>query len=138
MNMAIYKSPVYATKVNNYYNVVTEETLYLGDITFSSLTDGFIEAIRLYNKNAKRNISYPAFIFRGSVYWAETYSEPSKTGKGYTWDWTLGRVISKWVKVDMGMATVIDRGGADVDEYIMTIPKSKVNLPDAIRYVEVN
>lgn len=136
--MVKYNSPVYSTKVNNYYNEVTEDTLYLGDITFSSLKDGFIEAIRLYNRNAKRNISYPAFIFRGSVYWVETYGEPSKTGKGYTWNWTLGRVKSKWVKVDMGMATVIDRGGANVDEYIMTIPKSKVNLPDAIRYVEVN
>lgn len=136
--MAKYKSPVYATKVNNYYQVVTEDTLYLGDITFSSLKDGFLEAIRLYNRNAKRNISYPSFIFRGGVYWVEPFYEPSKTGKGYTQSWTLGSVKSKWVKVDTGMATVIDRGGADVDEYIMTIPKSKVNLPDAVKYVEVN
>ena len=136
--MTMNRSPVYATKVNNYYQVVTEETLYLGDITFSSLTDGFLEAIRLYNRNAKRNIAYPSFIFRGSVYWVEISYETSKTGKGYTQYWTLGRVKSKWVKVDMGMAIVIDRGGANVDNYIMTIPKSKVNLPDAIRYVEVN
>lgn len=136
--MAKYKSPVYATKVNNYYQVVTEDTLYLGDITFSSLKDGFFEAIRLYNRNARRNIAYPSFIFRGSVYWVEIYYETSKTGKGYTQYWTLHRVKSKWVKVDMGMATVINRGGANVDNYIMTIPKSKVNLPDAIRYVEVN
>ena len=136
--MAKYNSPVYGTKVNNYYQVVTDETLYLGDITFSSLKDGFIEAIRLYNRNARRNITTPSFIFHGSVYWVSPYEETSKTGKGYTQYWTLHRVKSKWVKVDMGMATVIDRGGANVDNYIMTIPKSKVNLPDAIRYVEVN
>lgn len=136
--MAKYNSPVYVTKVNNYYHEVTEDTLYLGDITFSSLKDGFIEAIRLYNRNARRNITTPSFIFRGGVYWVETYDEPSKTGRGYTQYWTLGSVKSKWVKVDTGVATVINRGGADVDGYIMTIPKSKVNLPDAIRYVEVN
>lgn len=136
--MAKYKSPVYATKVNNYYQVVTEDTLYLGDITFSSLKDGFIKAIRLYNKNAKRNITAPSFIYRGSVYWTSLYGESSKTGKGITWYWELSKVKSKWVKADMGMLTVINKGGADADSYVMVIPKSKVNLPDAIRYVEVN
>ena len=117
--MATYKSPVYATKVNNYYRVVTDETLYLGEITFSSLKEGFLKAIQLYNKNAKRNIASPAFIFRGSVYWE------------------LTKVKSKWVKADMGMLTVINKGGADTDPYTtMKIPKSKVNLPNAIKYIE--
>lgn len=136
--MAKYKSPVYATKVNNYYQVVTDEILYLGDITFSSLKDGFVEAIHLYNRNAKRNITPPSFIYNGSVYWLGQYGESSKTGKGITWYWELSKVKSKWVKVDMGLLTVINKGGANTDPYIMTIPKSKVNLPDAIRYVEVN
>ena len=134
--MATYKSPVYATKVNNYYRVVTDETLYLGEITFSSLKEGFLKAIRLYNKNAKRNIASPQFIFRGSVYWIDGIGDPSKKGKGITWYWELSRVKSKWVKVDMGMATVIGRGGADTDPYLMYIPKSKVNSPDAMKYIE--
>ena len=133
--MATYKSPVYATKVNNYYRILTDETLYLGEITFSSLKEGFLKAIRLYNKNAKRNISSPAFIFRGSVYWIDESAIPSKNGKGYTWGWELTKVYSKWVKVDMGMATVIGRGGADTDPYTIRIPKSKVNLPDAMKYI---
>lgn len=135
--MVTYKSPVYATKVNNYYRVLTDETLYLGEITFSSLKEGFLKAIRLYNKNAKRNISSPAFIFRGNVYWVDISYETSKTGKGYTQYWELTKVYSKWVKVDMGMATVIGKGGADTDPYSnMKIPKSKINLPNAMKYIE--
>ena len=135
--MATYKSPVYATKVNNYYRVVTDESVYLGEITFSSLKEGFLKAIRLYNKNAKRNIASPAFIFRGSVYWVDEYGIPSKNGRGNTWYWELTKVYSKWVKVDMGMATVIGKGGADTDPYSnMKIPKSKINLPNAMKYIE--
>lgn len=133
--MATYKSPVYATKVNNYYRVVTDETLYLGEITFSSLKEGFLKAIRLYNKNAKRNITAPTFIFRGSVYWIGGIGLPSKRGKGFTQYWELSRVKSKWVKADMGMLTVINKGGAKEDPYLMYIPKSKVNLPNAINYI---
>lgn len=134
--MTVNRSPVYATKVNNYYQVVTEETLYLGEITFSSLKDGFLKAIRLYNRNAKRNITPPSFIFRGSVYWVGQYGESSKTGKGLTWYWELSKVKSKWVKVDMGLLTVINKGGANTNPYIMTIPKSKVNLINAIDFIE--
>ena len=132
--MATYKSPVYATKVNNYYRVVTEETLYLGEITFSSLKEGFLKAIRLYNKNAKRNITSPQFIFRGSVYMVSDYGTPNN--KGTTWYWDLSRVKSKWYKIDMGMATAIDRGGVNSDNYLMVLPKSKVNSPDAMKYIE--
>ena len=134
--MANYKSPVYATKVNNYYRVVTNETIYLGEITFSTLKEGFLKAIRLYNKNAKRNITSPAFIFRGSIYWVDEYGIPSKNGRGYTWYWELSKVNTRWVKVDMGMATVIEKGGAVTDSYYMIIPKSKVNQPDAIKYIK--
>lgn len=134
--MTVNRSPVYATKVNNYYREVTEDTMYLGDITFSSLKEGFIKAIRLYNKNANRNITAPSFIYRGSVYWTSLYGESSKTGKGITWYWELSKVKSKWVKADMGMGTVINKGGANADPYVMVIPKSKVNLINAIDYIE--
>lgn len=133
--MVTYKSPVYATKVNNYYKVVTDESVYLGEITFSSLKEGFVKAIRLYNKNAKRNITAPTFIFRGSVYWINGIGYPSKQGKGTTWYWELSRVKSKWVKADMGMLTVINKGGANTDPYLMYIPKTKVNLPNAMNYI---
>ena len=132
--MVTYKSPVYATKVNNYYRVVTDETLYLGEITFSSLKEGFLKAIRLYNKNAKRSIMSPQFIFRGSVYVVSDYGESTK--RGTTWYWELSRVKSKWYKVNTGMLTGIDRGGVDSDQYLMIIPKSKVNSPDAMKYIE--
>ena len=132
--MATYKSPVYATKVNNYYRVVTDETLYLGEITFSSLKEGFLKAIRLYNKNAKRNITSPQFIFRGYVYMVGDYGNPTK--RGTTWYWDLSRVKSKWYKVDSGMLVGINRGGVDADNYLMVIPKSKVNSPDAMKYIE--
>lgn len=133
--MATYKSPVYATKVNNYYKIITNETVYLGEITFSSLKEGFLKAIRLYNKNAKRNIASPQFIFRGSVYLVGSIGYPSKKGKGTTWYWDLSRVKSKWYKVDTGMLVGIDRGGVVFDPYLMFIPKSKVNLPNAMNYI---
>ena len=137
MNMAKYKSPVYATKLNYSQSIwETEETLYLGDITFSSLKDGFLEAIRLYKKNVKRHINRPAFIFQGSVYWVDEIEKDSETGRGYTQYWILSKILSKWFKVDTGAGTVYKRGrGLVVDGYVMVIPKSKANLPDAEKYV---
>lgn len=133
--MATYKSPVYATKVDVIANVVIDDVLYLGEIQFNDLKDGFVKALKLYNKNANRHITMPSFVYRGHVYQCSEYGEQSKTGRGTTWYWELSEVKTRWVKVNTSVLKCINAGGISVEPYVMMIPKSKVKLPDAKRYV---
>ena len=130
-----HKSPVYATKVNKRYNIVTEKSVYLGEITFSSLQEGFIKAVRLFNQNSNKGIANPTFLYNGSVYDVTEIGEYSANGKTI-WHLVLARAKSKWVKVNTAMGTIINKGGADYEDYVMTIPKSKVSSPDAMKYIE--
>lgn len=133
--MATYKSPVYATKVNNYYRIVTNESICLGEITFETLSDGFLKAIRLFNKNANKHITSPTFVFRGYVYECTEFGQHSETGRGITRYWTLSK-RSKKATVDMAVGTMIEKKLKFIDDYIMFIPKSKVNERNAHKYIE--
>ena len=126
-------SEVWAEKVNNHYRVVSGKAIRLGQIEFNNLALAFIKTLRLYNKNANRHILYPQFIFRGRVYTCTEYSEPSKTGRGHTQYWTLEKTPASKLPVTWAM---FGNGRGNVRVVDMTIPKSKVNSPDWVDYLE--
>lgn len=125
-------SSVYALKVNPYYNVVTEESVNLGTITFGSLKEGFVKALKMYNKNASRHITMPMFMFKGRKYVCFDVGEQSKTGRGYTWYWYLDRMATYSV---YGQFPQKNKPFCD-KQYIYGIRKDKVKLPNALDYVE--
>ena len=123
-------SKVYAFKINPYYNVITNDTICLGEISFSSLSEAFIKALRMYNKNARRHISGPMFKYKGKVFGCVDVGYPSKTGRGFTQYWTLCVYEKKM------MWPPITWDCKFAEQYLITIPKSKINSKDAIRWVE--
>lgn len=126
--MAVYKSEVWAGKVQN--NEVTEIPVYLGMIEFSTIPEAFVKTIRMYNKNAKRHIYNPQFTFKNRQYYCWSYGSKN-TNRGYTRVWALDRcVVGKGVSLWQTGPQPSSQG-----QYFMTIPKSKVNLPDAVKYV---
>ena len=122
-------SEVWAGKVDPYYNVVTEKAICLGTIEFNSLAEAFVKTIRLYNKNARKHLYDPQFIFRGKVYICSGIGLQSKTGRGYTNYWTTGKISASKMPVTWGMKWKW------IEEYALWIPKSKVNERDAVKYV---
>lgn len=125
-------SNVYALKINPYYHIVTEESINLGTITFGSLKEGFVKALRMYNKNASRHITMPMFMFKGRKYVCFESGIASKTGKGYTWYWYLHRMAtySVYGQLPRDKRPFLDR------EFIYAIQKTKVKQSNALDYVE--
>ena len=127
----IYKSEVWAEKVGVRYNEVTDDAICLGKIEFKDFPEAFIKTLRLYNKNANRHITHPQFIFKGRVYVCTEFGKPSKTGRGYASYWAVGKTNAKKMPVTSTSGPVkITR------DYLLTIPKSKVNSPDWRKYLE--
>ena len=127
-NMAT--SKVFAQKIYNHQ--VSEDTVYLGDIEFSSLEEAFIKTIRLHNRYARKRIIFEMFTYRGRRYSIADLGLQSKNGRGYTQYWTLDRMSKK-----APYPFSLDYKGKPIDEYyIMTIPKSKVNNRDWMKYIE--
>ena len=129
-------SEVWAGKVDSYYNVVTDEAIRLGQIEFNNLALAFIKTLRLYNKNASKHLYDPQFIFRGRVYVCEQYGEPSKTGRGYAHYWTLHRTNAKSMPVTFSMYGTGKGPVKTTEQFVLSIPKSKVNSPDWVDYLE--
>lgn len=123
------KSRVYAGKVDPYYNVVTEDSIYLGEIEFNSVKEAFVKTIRLYNKNARRHIYNPQFRFDGRQWYCWEYGSQSKTGRGYTHYWVLTMTVK-------GKGLALFETGPKGLHDVYVIPKSKVNLRDAVKYIE--
>lgn len=132
----IYKSEVWAGKVDSYYNVVTDEAVCLGKIEYRNGAEAFIKTLRLYNKNANRHLYDPQFIFRGRVYVCGQYGEPSKTGRGYTHYWVLHRTNAKSMPVTFSMYGAGEGPVKTTEQFVLSIPKSKVNSPDWRKYLE--
>lgn len=129
-------SEVWSMKVDPRSNEVTEECLRLGTIEFKDFPEAFIKALRLYNKNANRHITEPHFMFKGYVYECTYYGVPSKTGRGYTHYMTVGRTNAKKMPVSLNMWSGGRGGVRFTAEYILSIPKSKINDPNWKRYLE--
>lgn len=125
-------STVYALKINPYYKIVTEESVSLGTISFGSLKEGFVKALKMYHKNANRHIFMPMFIFKGRKYVCFDEGRPSKTGKSYIDFWNLGRMATYSVYGELPKA---NRPFCDIP-WICEIRKDKVKLPNALDYVE--
>lgn len=115
------KVKIYAEKVYRPANVVTDEIVYLGDVDASSLHVAFIKALRMYNKNARRGIASPFFKWGGKTYMCTEYGEVSS--RGTKWLWSLNELNVK-------------TGRFTDKQYILNIPKSKVNSPDWMKYLE--
>lgn len=125
-----YKSKVYAGKVDPVHKVVTDDALYLGEIEFSSLADGFVKTIRLYNKNARKHLYNPQFSFKGYTHICSEIGNKSKTGRGYTHYWYLWK-MSKGAEMPVTWGSP----GKILEDYMMFIPKRHVNDKDALKYV---
>ena len=125
-------SNVYALKVNPYYKIVTEESINLGTITFGSLKEGFVKALKMYNKNASRHITMPMFMFKGRKYVCFDEGRPSKTGKSYIDYWYLSRMAKYSV---YGQLPKNNKPSYDL-LWVCEIRKDKVKLPNALDYVE--
>lgn len=125
-------SKVYALKINPYYNVITEESVSLGTISFGSLKEGFVKALKMYHKNANRHITMPMFIFKGRKYVCFDEGRPSKTGKSYIYFWYLSRMAtySVYGELPTGNRPLCDKS------WLYEIRKDKVKLPNALDYVE--
>ena len=133
--MATYKSKVYAGKVDTYTNTVTDETVCLGEISFTNASEGFIKTIRLYNKNANRHLYDPQFMFKGHILICGRYGIKSKTGRGTTQYWEL-EMVKKGPKMPV-TSYDFERKTAEIEyQHLMWIPKRKVNDKDALRYIE--
>lgn len=124
------KSEVWAGKVDVRKGEVTDIPVYLGEIEFSSLKEAFIKTIRMYNKNAAKHIYNPQFRFEGRPYFCWEYGVPSKNGMGWMKCWALDKC-----RKGNGVA-LYSKGPSSMDGYYMTVPKSKVNLKDAVKYVK--
>lgn len=123
-------SEVWAGKVNPYYNEATGEAIRLGTIEFKTFSEAFIKTLRMYNKNASKHLYDPQFIFNGRVYTCMEYGEQSKTGRGTTRYWTVSQTSAKKMPV-----TFYDNYEITHD-YLMRIPKSKVNDPNWRHYIQ--
>lgn len=129
-------SEVWADKVDIRYNDVTDECLRLGTIEFKDFPEAFIKALRLYNKNANRHITSPQFMFNGYVYECTYYGVQSKTGRGYTHYMTVGRTNAKKMPVTLNMWSGFGGKVSITHDYILSIPKSKINDPKWRYYLE--
>ena len=129
-------SEVWAEKVNTYYNEVSGKAIRLGQIEFKDLAEAFIKTLRAYNKNANKHLVFPQFIFRGRVYTCSEFGGSSKTGRGTTWYWTLEMTSAKELPVTWAMFGNGQGNIRLIDQYVLIIPKSKVNSPDWRRYLE--
>ena len=129
-------SEVWAGKVDTRYNVVTDNAICLGRIEFSDLADGFIKTLRMYNKNANRHLYDPQFIYKGFVYTCDYLGLQSKTGRGITHYWTLSRTNAKKMPVTFSSFSGVGGSVEFKEQYVLMIPKSKVNIPDWKRYLE--
>ena len=129
-------SEVWAEKIDTRYNEVINEAVCLGKIEFNDFPEAFIKALRLYNKYANRHIVDPQFMFRGRVCTCSYYGEPSKTGRGITHYWVVGRTNAMKMPVTMNMWAGFGGSVSTTEEFILSIPKSKVNSPDWRRYLE--
>ena len=129
-------SEVWAGKVDPHYNVVTDEAVCLGKIEFTTFPEAFIKTLRLYNKNANRHLYDPQFMFKGKVYVCEYYGEPSKTGRGYTRYWCVNGTNAKKMPVTFSMYGVGKGPIRTTNQFILMIPKSKVNDPNWRSYLE--
>lgn len=114
------KVKVYAEKVYRPANVVTDEIVYLGDVDATSLHVAFIKALRMYNKNARKGIASPFFKWGGKTYMCAEYGfGPERT----KWFWSLNEFNVKTHRFTD-------------NQYILNIPKSKVNSADWMKYLE--
>lgn len=129
-------SEVWAGKINTHYSVVTDKAVCLGKIEFTSLPEAFIKTLRLYNKNASKHLYHPQFIFRGRVYVCSESGTPSKTGRGHTQYWDLGKTNAKKMPVTFNMYGTGKDSVKVTEHFVLSIPKSKVNSPDWGKYLE--
>ncbi len=129
-------SEVWAGKVNTRYNVVTDEAVCIGKIEFNSLPEAFVKTLRLYNKNANRHLYDPQFIFKGKVYTCSYLGEESRTGRGTTHYWALSKTSASSMPVTFSMYSGVGGKIRMVNDYVLTIPKSKVNDRDWMKYIE--
>ena len=129
-------SEVWAGKVNTRYNIVTDEAICLGKIEFKDFPEAFIKTFRLYNKNASKHLYDPQFIFKGNVCVCTNFGEQSKTGRGYTDYWTVDRTNAKKMPVTFGNYSASGGTVKITHDYLLVIPKSKVNSPDWRYYLE--
>lgn len=110
------KIKVYANKVYRPANVVTDDIIYLGDIEADSFPVAFIKAMRLYNKKANKGIFYPMFKWKGVPYRCDYYGEMSKRGIHHLY--------------------TIHEDQSPHRQFLLSIPKSKVNNPNWRYYLE--
>ena len=115
------KVKVYAEKVYRPANVVTDEIVYLGDVDATSLHVAFIKALRMYNKNARKGIASPFFKWGGKTYMCTEYGEVGP--RGIKRFWSLNELNVKTQRFTD-------------NQYILNIPKSKVNSTDWMKYLE--
>ena len=126
--MAVYKSEVWAGEVDRH--VATRTPVYLGAIEFSTIPEAFVKTIRMYNKNVKKHIYSPQFTFKNRQYVCREEGYENTNGR-YTWFWVLDRcVVGKGVSLWQSGPQPSSQG-----QFFMIIPKSKVNLPNAVKYV---
>lgn len=129
-------SEVWAEKVDVRYNEVTDDAIRLGRIEFKDFPEAFIKTLRLYNKNANRHITSPQFMFNGYVYECSYYGEQSKTGRGITHYMTVSRTNAKKMPVTLYMWSGFGGNVSSTQDYILSIPKSKINDPNWRRYLQ--
>ena len=115
------KVKIYAEKVYRPTNVVTDEIVYLGDVDATSLPVAFIKALRMYNMNAGKGIANPFFKWGNKTYMCTKYGEISP--RGTKWLWSLNELNVKTHRFTD-------------NQYILNIPKSKVNSTDWMKYLE--
>lgn len=124
-------SEVWAETINDPYGIKR-----LGEIKFRDFPDAFIEALRMYNRNANRHITNPQFMYEGKVYVCDEHGSPSKTGKGMTYYWSVHRTNAKKLPVTLNMWMAEGGSVRLTTQYILTIPKSKVSSPNCRQYLE--
>lgn len=115
------KVKIYAEKVYRPTNVVTDEIVYLGDVDATSLHVAFIQTLRMYNNNARKGIAHPFFKWGNKTYMCTEYGEVGPRGTKRFW--SLNELN---VKTDRFTE----------NQYILNIPKSKVNNKDWMKYLE--
>lgn len=128
-------SEVWAGKVDTYNKVVTDEAICLGKIEFTSFPEAFIKTLRLYNKNANRHLYDPQFVFKGKVYVCTEYEESSKTGKTIRL-WYVDGTNAKRMPVTFSMYGAGKGPVKITHQFLLSIPKSKVNSPNWRDYLE--
>lgn len=121
----VYRTKVYANEVR--YNQVRRTLYPIGQITYSSTADAFIKAVRLFNRENHGDIAFPRFKDRGHTFGIVEYGIPSKTGKRNVYYYVL-RLITE--------NPAYEDGEEWSNGYVFRIPKSKINRPDAVKYME--